>query len=101
MRWHRRSHTDAAKAVADFLNDRHNTQLTDEDLTQALAELGLELVTSEGTDSSDQHDADATQAGMVCMDGPDGCMGDLTTVTDSRHIRCEGHWSAFYDSTGM
>jgi hypothetical protein len=99
--WHRHLHTDTARAVADFLNDRHNLQLTDEDLTQALTKLGLKLVTNERTDSADQHDVDATKDGMVCMDGPDGCIGQLTTVTDSRHIRCERHWSVFYESTGM
>jgi hypothetical protein len=35
--WHRRSHTEAARAVADYLNDHHDIQLSDEDLTQALA----------------------------------------------------------------
>ena len=98
--WHRRSKTEAAKAVVDLLNDRHNIQLTDDDLTQALGKLGLKLTATEPADTA-EHAVDATKGGMVCMDGPEGCAGDLTTVTDTRHIRCERHWSVFYESTGM
>ncbi|MDH3259832.1 MAG: hypothetical protein OEM81_00200 [Acidimicrobiia bacterium] len=97
---HRHPHP-GAKAVADFLNERHHTGLTDEDVAEALQSLGLNLVAADETRSATVADSNITDSNLVCLDGPEGCTGDVTTVTGSRHFRCEQHWSTFLESEGM
>ncbi|MDR9451403.1 MAG: hypothetical protein RI637_09320 [Acidimicrobiia bacterium] len=99
--WRHHLHNERAKTVIDLLNDRHHTQLTEEDLSEALHSLGFKLVTTEEIQSPGVTNVDNTGSGLSCLDGPEGCNGDLATVAGSRHVRCERHWAVFYESTGM
>jgi hypothetical protein len=98
---HRRSPTDTAKAVVEFLNDRHNIQLNEEDLGKALRSLRLEIVATEEPATAKVRDVDHANGETKCVDGSDECAGELTTMLDSRHVRCEKHWSTFLESEGM
>lgn len=99
--WNHHPHNEEARAVADFLNARHNTEFTEEDLVGALQSLGLGLVKTKDTGSAAVAHIEGTDNAVMCSDGPEGCTGDVTAVAGARHTRCEHHWSVFFESEGM
>ena len=99
--WHRHPHTESVKALAELLNERHQTGLSDAELAEALASLRLKIVATEEPAAVPVRDADDTVSGLVCLDRSDQCAGELTTMLDFRHVRCEEHWSKFLGSEGM
>lgn len=101
MMWHRHPHTESVKAVTEVLNDRFHTGLTEEDLAETLRSLRLKIVATDETATAKGQEVDHTKSEMECVDGSDECAGELTTMLDSRHVRCEKHWSTFLSSEGM
>lgn len=95
-----RHHSESVEALAALLKERHGVELSAEDLTGALKSLDMQIAASgkhapAGTGRTDE------PGGLVCIDGPEGCEGDVTTLLDARHVRCERHWSLFLESEGM
>jgi len=98
MMLRRHLHAESADVVVKLLNDRHHTELTEEDLAEALKSLRLKIVPTD--EPGTVPEAEGTNR-AECIDRSDECAGELTTVLDSRHVRCEKHWSIFLESEGM